>query len=277
MAERSEIRLVSKVAAIQMCSGPDKALNLCEARRLLELAMVEKPCFVAFPENFSLFADTREAQIAGAESTDSPTAQVLASWAKEHSIWLLAGGIPLKIKGDPNRLTNTSLLFGPNGKLAARYDKMHLFDAKLAADRAYKESQTFCYGSEAVTVSTSWAVLGLTICYDIRFPELYRKLSSQGAQVLLIPSAFTAHTGQAHWDVLTRARAIENQAFVIAPAQCGSPYPGRKTHGHSRIIDVWGRVLAEKTTDPGVICTELDFSQLEKVRSEMPVLSHRRL
>jgi len=167
-------------------------------------------------------------------------------------------------------------LIGPTGKIHARYNKIHLFDAKLP-DRVYAESKLVKAGKKPVTVKTPHGTVGLSICYDLRFPELYRRFARVGAQMVFIPSAFTALTGLAHWDSLTRARAIENQCFVIAPAQAGSPYPGRKTYGHTRVIDPWGRVLAESIETLGPVIADLDFDDLNRIRQELPALKHRKI
>ena len=264
-----------RIAAIQMNSTPDRRHNLVEAYRLFQEAMDVGPNLIAFPENFTLFADDKDLLSDKAENLRGPTVEILQEWAAEHDIWLLAGSLP--IKGKSSKVTNTSLLFTPEGDIHSRYDKMHLFDVDVAGDRSYKESSSVEAGKKVVVADTAWGKFGLSVCYDLRFPELYRAQSEKGATVLLIPSAFTAVTGKAHWDVLTRARAIENQAYVIAPAQTGSPYEGRMTHGHTRIVDPWGKVIAERPAGTGVVWADLNFEHLEKIRRDLPVLSHRKI
>jgi len=265
-----------RAAAIQMCSTPDRHLNLAVAHRLLKKALAHKPHIVALPESFS-FLSGRSAELrAAAEPLNGVTAGTLQEWAAEYGIWLHGGSIFLKARD--GKITNTTLLIAPDGTIAARYDKIHLFDASLSADKAaYKESSVVKPGRRPGCARTPLGVMGLSICYDIRFPELYRKLADAGAHIIFIPAAFTVPSGQAHWDTLTRARAIENQAFVIAPAQTLSPYPGRRTYGHTRIVDPWGRVLAEMNEGPGVVAADLDFDDLNRIRSELPALRHRRI
>src|SRR5690606_5499034 len=190
-------------------------------------------------------------------------------------IWLLAGSLPLKTK--TSRVTNTSILFSPEGDVHVRYDKMHLFDVDIPGEKEYRESKNVQPGKRTVVTETPWGTLGLSVCYDIRFPELYRKLADRGAHTIFIPAAFTATTGRAHWDVLTRARAIENQAYVVAPGQVGSPFEGRETHGHTRIVDPWGRIIAERPAGIGVVMADLDYGKLFEVRRNLPALQHRRI
>ncbi len=269
-----------RVAAVQMNSTPDKARNLAQARRFLLDAVKDKAMFIAFPENFTLFARTTAEFLDGAETLHDITVGTLQEWAAEYGVWILAGSLPLKINREKKRVTNTSLLLAPNGDIAARYDKIHLFDACLPGEKAYRESDYVRPGRRPVVARTPFGGVGLSICYDVRFPELYRQMTRKGANdvhLITVPAAFTAQTGKAHWDVLTRARAIENQAFLIAPAQVGSPFPGRETYGHTRIVDPWGQVLAEKKTGTGVILAELDPATLCQARQKVPALANRRL
>jgi predicted amidohydrolase len=231
---------------------------------------------VAFPENFALLTGDSRQLVDGAETLKGVIVESLREWAAEQDLWILGGSVALKSKR-PGKLTNTSLLISPDGEIAARYDKIHLFDVNLSGDREYRESEHIEAGKKPVVAETPWGKVGLSICYDLRFPELYRELAAQGAQVLFVPSAFTAFTGKAHWDTLTRARAIENQAFLMAPAQVGTPYAGRETHGHARIVDPWGRILAERPQGPGIVYAELNFGELDRIRREMPALEHRKL
>lgn len=270
---------MTRVAAIQMCSTPDRTKNLLLAEALLKTAVQEGAEWVAFPENFSLLTEKRKALFDLADpNLDGPTVTQIREWAERHKVWILAGSVPLRVPGDDHLVTNTSLWIDPRGQVAARYDKIHLFDVCLSDDRPYEESKMFKPGAKPVSASTPFGQVGLSICYDLRFPELYRQLSSEVViDVFFIPAAFTKLTGAAHWDLLTRARAVENQAYVIAPAQWGSPYDGRETYGHTRVIDPWGRVLAEQPNGNKAIIADLDREVLEKIRRELPSLQHRRI
>jgi nitrilase len=276
-----------------MRSTPDKSANLAEAHRLFLEAIERDPNCTAFPENFSLFTDDTREFIEGAETLKGSTVETLQEWAAEHDVWIVGGSIPIlnptaksaskktrgskKGKASLPSITNTCLLINPEGEIHARYDKIHLFDVDLSGDRSYRESEYVRPGKKVVVAETAWGNLGLSICYDIRFPELYRQMADQDAHVIFVPAAFTAFTGKAHWDILTRCRAIENQAFVVAPGQFGSPFEGRETHGHTRIVDPWGRVLAERPSGPGVVWADLTQEALEKPRRELPALKNRRL
>jgi nitrilase len=249
--------------------------NLRKARDLLEEACSKSVSLVAFPENFLLFTDQSKVLRKHAEESMHWVVETLQEWSAEYDVWILAGSLPLqgRTKG---KTTNSSLVFSPDGSLHARYDKIHLFDVVVSGDQKYAESDAVEAGKKVVVTDIEWAKLGLSICFDLRFPELYRKLATKGAEVLMIPSAFTAVTGAAHWDTLTRARAIENQVFVVAPAQVGSAFPGRVTHGHTRIVDPWGRVIAERPKGEGVVWADLDPGLQTKLRTDMPVLELRR-
>lgn len=264
-----------RVAAIQMNSTPDVDQNIAQAKALLDEALRHDPNIVAFPENMLLFSDEAKDYVANAQTPRGQLIQILQEWAAEADVWLLAGSLPMK--GNAEKVYNTSILFSPEGDLYARYDKIHLFDVDVPGDRRYLESNHFLPGKKVTTADTPWGILGMSICYDIRFPELYRKLADQGAHSIFIPAAFTAVTGKAHWDILTRTRAVENQAYVIAPAQTGSPYPGRECHGHTRIVDPWGRVIAERPAGTGVVLADLDYGNLFEIRENLPALKHRRL
>jgi predicted amidohydrolase len=200
---------------------------------------------------------------------------VFSALAKELDIWLLIGSLAIKVSD--TKTANRSFLFAPDGSIKARYSKIHLFDVELASGEVYRESNTVAGGGEAVVAGTEWGTIGLTVCYDVRFPLLYRKLAQQGAFLFTVPSAFTVPTGAAHWHVLLRARAIENGAFVVAPAQGGLHASGRKTYGHSLIVSPWGDVLAEAGTDPGVIIADIDPELSKRARERVPNLQHDRL
>ena len=229
--------------------------------------------FIATPENTDLMAQDGGSKL---EKTfaekDAPALPQFCALAKELGIWLLIGSLAIKVS--PGKTANRSYLIGPNGRVGARYDKIHLFDVNLPSGETYRESNTVEPGAEAVAVSLPWGRLGLSVCYDLRFPQLYRVLAKAGAEILTVPSAFTETTGKAHWHVLLRARAIENSCFVVAPAQGGTHANGRKTYGHSLIVGPWGDILAEAGTDPGFISAELDLGEIAAVRARLPSLHH---
>jgi predicted amidohydrolase len=200
----------------------------------------------------------------------------MAELARRARVTLLLGSLPERVAGDP-RVRNTSILLGPDGVTLAVYRKIHLFDIDLAGMEHLKESKAVVPGTEVVTAETALGTIGLSICYDVRFPELYRELARRGARVICVPSAFTARTGKSHWEVLLRARAIENLAYVLAPAQVGEHGGGRSSHGHAMIVDPWGAVLAQLPDGEGVALAEIDFERVERLRRELPALSHMRL
>jgi predicted amidohydrolase len=262
-------------AAVQMLASSDKAANLDEARRRVRVAASEGARVVALPEVFIWRGDKRDER-ESAETIPGPTSQALASLARDLGIHLLGGSILEAISGS-EKAYNTSLLFGPQGDLLATYRKIHLFDVDLDNGVTARESDTREFGHAVVVAETDFCPMGLTVCYDLRFPELYRELSFKGAQIVFVPSAFTAYTGKAHWEPLLRARAIENQVYVIAPDQFGRNPRSFETHGHSMIVDPWGRILAEAADGPGIILGEIDLEYLARVRGELPALTHRKL
>lgn len=263
------------VAAVQMLASDNKAANLAEAERWTRQAASNGARLVVLPEVFIWRGNKKEERHA-AETIPGPTSERLSSLARELGIHLLAGSILEEIPGS-NKAYNTSLLFDPTGKLLANYRKIHLFDVDLANGVSLRESATREYGDAVVVAKTDVCAMGLTVCYDLRFPELYRALAQQGAEIIFVPSAFTAYTGQAHWETLLRARAIENQVYVIAPDQFGQSPKSFETHGHSMIVDPWGQIIAELADGPGVVSAEIDLDYLAKVRAELPSLKHRRL
>jgi deaminated glutathione amidase len=263
------------VAAIQMASGSDKAANLEKAENLIRLAAARGARLVGLPEVFN-WRGKRAEEAAAAESLEGPTLTLMAGLARELEIHLLAGSITEDAPGQPKRY-NTSVLFGPDGSRLAVYRKIHLFDVDLPGRVTIKESDAKLAGAEVVSAQTTLATIGLSVCYDLRFPELYRRLAFAGARIITIPSAFTFPTGEAHWDVLIRARAIENQCYVIAPAQFGPNIHGFSDYGNSMIVDPWGRVLARAADMEGVVVAPLDLDYLERVRRELPSLAHARL
>lgn len=262
-------------AAIQLLASDDKAANIEQARRWVCQAASSGARLIALPEVFIWRGDKKEER-KSAEPIPGPTSGILAGLARELGIYLLGGSILEEMPGS-NKAYNTSLLFGPQGDLLASYRKIHLFDVDLANGVSARESDTRQFGGAVVVAKTSLCPMGLTVCYDLRFPELYRTLASQGAQLIFVPSAFTAYTGRAHWETLLRARAIENQVYVVAPNQFGKNPKSFETHGHSMIVDPWGQILAELPDGPGIISAEIDLDYLAKVRTELPALAHRKL
>lgn len=264
-----------RAACVQLRSSDDVADNIRTASELIREAKAKGADFVATPENTTLMAPDGGAKLerSFAEDTD-PALPAFRGLAEELGIWLLIGS--LAIKTSKAKTANRSFLVDPKGRIAARYDKIHLFDTDPGAGESYRESNTVAGGGRAVTADLPWGKLGLTICYDLRFPRLYRTLAKAGAFMLSVPSAFTETTGKAHWHVLLRARAIENGAFVIAPAQGGMHANGRATYGHSLIIAPWGEILAEAGTEPGVILAEIDPAAVTSARSRVPSLRHDR-
>jgi predicted amidohydrolase len=264
-----------RVAAIQMLASDDKAANVNEAVRWIRKAASDGAQLVALPEVF-MWRGEKNNEREAAEPLPGPTSEAMASLARELEIHILAGSI-LEAIPESHKVYNTSLLFDPRGQLIARYRKIHLFDVDLANGVCARESETRAYGDTAVVAPTELCPMGLTICYDLRFPELYRALAKQRAQLIFVPSAFTSYTGQAHWETLLRARAIENQVYVIAPDQFGKNPKSFETHGHSMIIDPWGKILATLADGPGIIIGEIDLDYLMKVRAELPALTHCKL
>ncbi len=266
-----------RVALVQLCSTDDLDANLTAAEKGIAEAAGHGAGFVALPENFAYMR--REGDpFPCVQGPDGELLKTLASWARRHRIWLLGGTLPEAI-ADDERVHNTSLLYSPDGEEVARYRKIHLFDVDLGdtGEDRYRESNHFRAGSELVVASTPFGGVGLSICYDLRFPELYRAQAERGARWITVPSAFTRETGRDHWEVLLRARAIENQAWVLAPAQCGQHGPDRASYGRSMIVSPWGLVIAQAGDRPGVIVADCPESELERVRSAVPALSHRRL
>ena len=262
-------------AAVQMLASSDKAANLDKARHSVRAAASKGARVIALPEVF-IWRGPKSDENRAAEPIPGPTSKELAALASELGIYLLGGSILEEIPGS-QKAYNTSLLFGPNGELLASYRKIHLFDVDLAQGVSIRESDTRAFGDAVVVAETGLCPMGLTVCYDLRFPELYRGLATRGAQLIFVPSAFTAYTGQAHWESLLRARAIENQVYMIAPGQFGKTTKSFETHGHSMIVDPWGKILAELPDGPGIVTAEIDLDFLAKVRAELPALTHRKL
>ena len=267
-----------KVAAVQMNSGPEVDENLARARRLLGDAAARGCELAVLPENFALMPRKSRDKAAHAELPDEgPIQAFLAATARQLGLWIVGGSIPL-VSPEPERVYGACPVYDPGGKQRACYLKIHLFDVKLPdSTESYRESWSMYPGDKPATVETPAGKIGLSICYDIRFPELYRRLVDDGATVFTVPAAFTATTGEAHWQVLLQARAVENLAYVIAPGQVGEHADNRRTFGHSMIVDPWGRVLAEAPDEECVVVAEIDRDRVESLRDEFPALSNRRL
>ena len=261
-----------KIAAVQMVSTPRWADNQASARALLEQAAAQGVELAVLPEYFGAIGARDTDKLALREAPgEGPMQAFLAESARALGLWIVGGTVPLATP-DPHKVRNTVLAYAPGGDCVARYDKIHLFGFKKGAER-YDESATIAAGSELVAFDTPFARVGVSICYDLRFPELYRALGV--TDLLVVPAAFTETTGRAHWEILLRARAIENQAYVLAPAQGGQHPNGRRTWGHSMLIDPWGQILGEVDQGPGLALAQIDRQELARVRSQLPARQHR--
>ncbi|HEY6474957.1 MAG TPA: carbon-nitrogen hydrolase family protein [Polyangia bacterium] len=276
------------VGAVQMTSTEELEENLERARDLVREAASAGALLVGLPENFAYLGNDRDHRQAIAETIPEPGTPAAAArdgvgpilgamqeLARATGTWLLLGGFPEK--GSAKRIRNTAVLLDPDGAVASVYRKLHLFDVDVPGGKRFRESEAIEPGDVPVVAETPWGGLGLSICYDLRFPELYRALAARGARIVAVPSAFTLETGKDHWHVLLRARAIENQVFLMAPAQFGAHGPNRSSYGHALVVDPWGVVIAECGDHDGVALGRLDFGYQDKVRAALPVLSHRRL
>jgi deaminated glutathione amidase len=263
-----------KVAAVQMASGPNVAGNLNEARRLVEKAVAQGAKLVVLPEFFTIMGVSDAERVAAREQTGKGVMQeFLAEMARKHKIWIVGGSIPM-VADAADKVRNTCLVFDDHGEQVARYDKIHLFNLDLGNEH-YHEASSIEAGNQVVVVDSPFGRIGLAICYDLRFPELFRAMKD--VDIIVLPSAFTATTGKMHWEVLVRARAIENLAYVIAPAQGGYHVNGKETHGHSMVVDPWGRVLDELPRGSGVVIAEINPSYQRSLRASLPALEHRTL
>lgn len=265
---------VFKVAAIQMASGPNVAANLDEAERLIDMAVEQGAKLVALPEYFPVMGMKETDKVAVCEAVGKgPIQRFLANQAKKHKVWLVGGSIPLEASV-PHKVRNSCLVYDDKGKVVARYDKIHLFNLDLGNEH-YHEQETIEPGKSIVTVDTPFGKLGLSICYDLRFPELFRAMGD--VDIIVLPSAFTDTTGKAHWETLIRARAIENLAYVIAPAQGGYHLSGRETHGNSMIVDPWGVILDRLPRGSGIVIAGVNPAYQASLRNSLPALQHRTL
>lgn len=270
---------MTRVAAIQMVSSANLAENLASAAALIDRAAADGAELAVLPEYFPIISDNERDKFAVREPFGNGNVQkFLAEQARTHKLWLMAGSIPLD-SGDPGHVYNSCLLYNPDGKVVARYDKIHLFDVQVDASgkETYNESNTIMAGSGVVVAKTPFAQIGMSICYDLRFPELYRRMLAQDISIITVPSAFTYTTGQRHWELLLRARAVENLCFVIASNQGGQNTARRSTWGHSMIVDPWGEILAVVEQGPGVACVDIDLGKLSSLRKSFPALEHRKL
>ncbi|HET7202509.1 MAG TPA: carbon-nitrogen hydrolase family protein [Steroidobacteraceae bacterium] len=268
----------SRVAAIQMTSGADVGRNLDAARTLLRGARQQDAGVAVLPENFAFMGRGEAAKLAIAEEPGSgPIQAFLAEAARQHGLWVVGGTLPIKVPGEA-RVAAACLVFDAEGRQVARYDKIHLFDVDVPGKlESHRESKAVRPGSHPVVVDTPAGRLGLAVCYDVRFPELFRQLLAEGAEWFSLPSAFTVPTGRAHWELLLRTRAVENLCYLVAAAQSGFHENGRETHGDSMIVEPWGRVVARLPRGTGVITAELDLVRQRRLRQDFPAVDHRRL
>ena len=270
-----------RAALLQLNASDDPAANLPVTLNYVREAADAGARFILTPEVTNCVSSNRGRQKEVLQhEEDDDTLAALSAEAKALKVWLLIGSLGLKTHDPDGRFANRSFLVSPRGDITARYDKIHMFDVDVSETETYRESEGYRPGTRAVVSQTDFATIGLTVCYDIRFPHLYRALAQKGARILTVPAAFSQPTGKAHWETLLRARAIENGCFVLAPAQTGihpqSDDKIRKTHGHSMVIAPWGEVLADAGTDPGVTLVDLDLSQVDKARKRVPSLTHDR-
>ena len=264
-----------KIAALQMVSTPSVERNLDAARGLIAEAAAAGATLVGLPEYFCFMGQADRDKLAIAEAPgDGPIQCMLADAARAHRVWVIGGTLPIR-SAEPDRVLNANCVYAPDGTLAARYDKMHLFRYDNGRER-YDEGRVLRAGSRPVAIEADGLRVGLSVCYDLRFPELYRALSRPPCDLLSVPSAFTHTTGEAHWELLLRARAVENQCYVIAPAQGGLHENGRRTWGHSMIVDPWGEVVGVRAEGAGVVLADIDPERIASVRRQLPALEHRR-
>ena len=269
---------MSVVAAVQMASGPNVKANLEEAEKLIKTAVQQDAELVVLPENFAIMGLSEMDKVAIAETAgEGPIQQFLSQQASKHGVWIVGGTIPVE-SGVTGKVYSASLLYNDSGDMVARYDKIHLFDVLLEdSNESYNESETIESGDDIVVVDTPFGKLGMAVCYDLRFPELFRAMADVGMEICVLPSAFTSLTGRAHWESLLRARAIENLCYMVAPDQGGYHKNGRETYGDSMIIDPWGVVLNRLPHGTGVVVSDIDLEKLRKTRKNFPALQHKRL
>lgn len=267
----------NKFAAVQMASSPNVGANLIEAGRHIEDAARVGAGLVVLPENFALMGESESDKLTHREAEGSgPIQEFLAKTARQFSIWIVGGTVPVS-SSSATKVRATCPIYNDQGEKVAQYDKIHLFDVSVpGSDEQYNESNTIEAGQDPLVIATPFGRLGIAVCYDLRFPELFRKMLNAGMEILAVPSAFTAATGAAHWELLVRARAVENLCYVIAANQGGFHLNGRKTYGDSMIVDPWGKILTRLPSGAGIACANVDHDHLEKLRLAFPALQHRR-
>ena len=269
---------MTKIAAIQMASGTNVSANLIEVSKQIVSAAEDGAKLIVLPESFALMGMTDAEQVEISEEQGQGRIQeFLSAQAKENQVWIIAGTLPIKSE-NANKVYAACFVYNDKGEQVSRYDKIHLFDVYLeATSETYHESETLDAGKNIVVIETPFGKVGLAICYDLRFPELFRQLVLQGAEIIVVPSAFTASTGKAHWDLLLRARAVENLCYVVASAQGGYHVSGRETYGHSMIVDPWGTVIDCLPNGSGYVIADIDIENINKIRHSFPVLQHRKI
>lgn len=269
---------MTTAACIQMASGPNVGANLLEAERLIGMAVDKGANLVVLPENFAIMGKEETDKVAIRESANGgPIQEFLAQQAKKHAVWLVGGTIPM-ISASPAKIRAACTLYNDSGEQVACYDKIHLFDVSVVdSEERYTESDTIEPGDKTVVVDTPFGRLGLAVCYDLRFPEMFRNMLQQGMEIIALPAAFTAITGKAHWETLVRARAIENLCYVLAAAQGGYHVNGRETYGHSMVVGPWGQIVNELANGSGLICADLDLERLQNIRRTFPCLDHQKI
>ncbi len=271
------MREILRVSLVQTTTGRSPDENIAITVPMITTAVQAGAHFVMLPETAGFMeSDPETLHQTAKHEEDTISLRAFADAARDNKVWLLVGSLIVKTESD-GKLANRSFLIDDLGKIVARYDKIHLFDVVLASGEQYRESSSYRHGTQLCCAETPWGKLGMSVCYDIRFPDQYRALAKMGAVLLTVPSAFTRATGQAHWHALLRARAIENGCFVFAPAQCGIHQGGRQTYGHSLIVDPWGEVLADGGEETGIVSAEIDLSRVAFVRAQVPSLDHDRV
>ncbi len=268
---------VFRLGCVQVNASDDMAANLDAAEGFARAAARAGAQVIGFPENVAFMApDGVGVREAARPEADHPALARFKALARELEVWLVVGSLGIAGADNDGRVANRSFVIDATGQVMSSYDKIHMFDVVLSGGESYRESSTFCPGARAVVTDTPFGRLGLTICYDVRFPYLYRALAQAGAELIAVPAAFTRTTGVAHWHTLLRARAIETGAYIFAPAQCGTHLRGRQTYGHSLIVNPWGEVLADGGDEPGFICADIDLARVAQVRAQIPALTHDR-
>ncbi len=268
---------VFRLGCVQVNASDDMAANLDAAEGFARAAARAGAQVIGFPENVAFMApDGVGVREAARPEADHPALARFKALARELEVWLVVGSLGIAGADNDGRVANRSFVIDATGQVMSSYDKIHMFDVVLSGGESYRESSTFCPGARAVVTDTPFGRLGLTICYDVRFPYLYRALAQAGAELIAVPAAFTRTTGVAHWHTLLRARAIETGAYIFAPAQCGTHPRGRQTYGHSLIVNPWGEVLADGGDEPGFICADIDLARVAQVRAQIPALTHDR-